>query len=894
MLRQSAESGGREPAKRQVPGLAARPGERAEARLRPRGARPGRSASGLCRAAIAFAAACTAACGGGGGGDGGAPPNPPVLSVSPASLEITATVGGDPAEVAFKISNTGGGTLSFDASADNENLALAPESGSVAGGASATVNATWTCRSAGTHTATARVTGAGRAASVSLSAECRPASSVFDYADGPQLPPGAEVPTPWHMTNVQVNFTSIPDNFDTFCTTFRIEGEVAEGIRFYFSPFNSSINKLSLYGGLQTYYDGRGTGGSFEVRGRGGIFSRWEERDTGAIRRADGGLIESSGHEGNFISVRNDFAWGEGRYRQCLVRSDQVAGDPLPGSYAASDIAFAWNRGKYAHTWVRMEATNLDSGATMVIGALAFPGRTLKLPARNILFAEMYGNPNPFPVRDVPAMTLTIENFQLDDKDLPYALVRETTNPIPETGLEPIMTRARFNADSKEIRVQLGDFTGRFGKVTTDLLPAGLAIESVGLVSADGEKYVLAVWDGREVTTGQLPGAPVNLRADTVDNGEIGSVRLRLRGAVNFSRLVNGKPYLLSAPSEGLWLPAGDYRITVTPYPRPDGQGIAGKSYDVNFTLSRGPAPAGIINGRLLAHLEAALETPLSAYNIARQLAPLETLAVRAGGVADLDGLQYATNLRSLRLPGNRIADLSALSSLSRLEELDLSGNRIENIVTLGELAALRRLDLSNNRIAEIAPLASLPDIEQLNVSGNRIAGLEALAGMTTLKRLELARNNARNLAPLASLTELEALDLSGNRASDLAPLAALIGLRQLKANANAISGLAPLAGLVNLRHLAVSGNRAADLAPLAGLQNLTRLEASDNRIARVDPLSGLPALAWLELDGNRIRDLRPLAGLTGLRALDIRRNEVRDFTPLDESVNRGLQLIGP
>ena len=845
-------------------------------------------------ATIALAAAWSVACGGGGGGDGSPPASPPALSVSPSTLDIRATVGGDPAEVTFEVSNTGGGTLSFSASADDEDLALDPESGSVAAGASATVNINYTCRSEGTRTDTVRVTGAGRTVSVSLHAECRPASSVFRYTDGPQLPPGTEVATPWHMTNVQVNFTGIPDDFDTFCTTFRIEGEVAEGIRFYFSPFNSKINKLALYGGLQTYYDGRGTDGNFEFRNRGGIFSRWDERDTGAITRADGGLIESSGHEGDFISVRNDFAWDEGRYRQCLVKSDETAGDPLPDSYEATDIAFAWDRGKYAHTWVRMEVTDLDSGVTSFIGALAFPGRTLKLHGNNVLFAEMYGHPNPFPARDVPAMTFTIENFQVNGEDLPYSRVFETTNPIPETGREPIMTRARYNADRKEIRMEVGNFTGRFGKVATELMPAGRAIESIGLVSADGEKYVLALWDGREITTGQLPAARINLRADPVDAGQIGSVRLQLRGPVDLSRIANGKPYLLSAGSEGFWLPAGDYQVTATPYAEADGQGTQGTAYDINFTLSRGAASARIRSASLLAHLEAALETPLSAHNIASELAPLEALAVPAGGVVDLEGLQYATNLRALRLPGNRIADLSALSGLSRLEALDLSGNRIENIGPLRELTALRRLDLSHNRIAEIAPLASLPAIEQLNVSGNRVADLEVLSGMTTLRKLELARNNARNLAPLASLAELEALDISGNGANDLAPLSALIALRQLKANANAISDLSPLAGLLNLRHLAVSGNQAADLAPLAALQNLTRLEANGNRIARVDPLSGLPALAWLELDGNRIRDLRPLAGLQELRVLHVRANNVRNLRPLDDSLRRGLQLIGP
>lgn len=219
-----------------------------------------------------------------------------------------------------------------------------------------------------------------RTITVAVTAECAGSPGdghSFVCPDGPQLPANAAVPTPWHMTQVGVELNGMPDEIESFCTTFRIDGEVDSNVNFYFSPFNCNINELPFYGGIQTHIDGLNPDGEFVRRERGAIFSRWEERDTDATRAASGGLHQSLGNEGDFISVRNDFRWGGGRYRLCLLKADTVEGDPLPEDFTAEDIAFSW--GTYAHTWIRMEVTNLASGETALVGALAFPGDSLAI-----------------------------------------------------------------------------------------------------------------------------------------------------------------------------------------------------------------------------------------------------------------------------------------------------------------------------------------------------------------------------------------------------------------------------------------------------------------------------------------------------------------------------------
>ena len=716
-------------------------------------------------------------------------------------------------------------------------------------------------------------------------------AAAFPYADGPQLPPDTRVRTAWHMADVWVDLDHAPGDFETFCITFRIEGETADDVNFYFAPFNGAINQLTFYGGIQTHINGLRPDGRFVARDKGAIFSRWRERDTDAIMAAPGGLYRSLGSEGDFISVRNDFAWGQGRYRLCLRKSDLVEGDPLPENYDADDIAMSW--GRYEHTWVRMEATDLSSNDTTFIGALAVPGKTLALRRRNALFAEIYGRPSPFPAERVPDLKIAVENFQLNGETLSYRTVTSFSNTIPGNGAEPNMTRILYAQDDREINIELGRFSGRFGRIARFVYPSQPAVESVGLVTAEDRNYILAIWDERELQTGQLPSGRFNIRADPVDPGEVASVRLELKGPVSLSRLTNEAPYLLSNDAEGFSLPEGDYRITVTPYSKPDGGGVLGVTLDSEFSVSSAPLPTRIDDDNLLTHIASALDATLTEDNIAKEMERLESLVVSGAGIANLDGLELAGNLSVLKLPDNRIKDLSPLSRLSNLVELDLSRNRIDNVTPLCDLTRLRCLNVSDNRISDFHPLAGIEKLEHLNASGNELSSLASLAGLTTLTHLEVASNEVRKLGPLAALASLEVLDLSANQVESLGPLAGLIALRELHAKANMISELGPLAGLINLERLEISRNRISELGPLAGMSQLMFLAANDNRLFRLDPLSGLLALERLELDSNWLTSVAPLAGLNQLSVLQVRHNRIYDFTPLDPLVEQGLQVIG-
>ena len=69
----------------------------------------------------------------------------------------------------------------------------------------------------------------------------------------------------------------------------------------------------------------------------------------------------------------------------------------------------------------------------------------------------------------------------------------------------------------------------------------------------------------------------------------------------------------------------------------------------------------------------------------ASDLAALTSLVAKSDGIADVDGLEFATNLTSLDLRGNNITDITPLSGLMNLVELDLRGNELD--VTAGSSA---------------------------------------------------------------------------------------------------------------------------------------------------------------------------------------------------------------
>ena len=175
--------------------------------------------------------------------------------------------------------------------------------------------------------------------------------------------------------------------------------------------------------------------------------------------------------------------------------------------------------------------------------------------------------------------------------------------------------------------------------------------------------------------------------------------------------------------------------------------------------------------------------------------------------VEDLSGLEHASGLQILELPGNAISDLSVLSELVNLVLLDMSDNSIVDIEPLVGLTALRTLDLSGNAVEDIEALAGLTGLTVLDLADNTVADIEALAGLTGLAWLNLSGNAVEDIEVLAGLTALGTLFLSGNAVEDIEALAGLTGLTVLDLADNAVVDIEPLAALASPLELNLKGN---------------------------------------------------------------------------------------
>jgi len=211
---------------------------------------------------------------------------------------------------------------------------------------------------------------------------------------------------PWHLTDVywKPARTVVCERFSVDVT---IEGEIPEGLPLYIAPFGGgegcTVNGVQCYGGLQTRPDG-GNRGDRYVRPLGMpgfIFSRWGERSFDALRMAADGACQSSGHEGDFISVRVRHAWKPGRYRYELRGLDRetVTGQP--------------NR------WVGVFVHDLDADREVYTGSIRFPGDALVMGQTLTSFVEIYGA--PLTTDRVPPLKITIGGHLADGKPVEIA-----------------------------------------------------------------------------------------------------------------------------------------------------------------------------------------------------------------------------------------------------------------------------------------------------------------------------------------------------------------------------------------------------------------------------------------------------------------------------------------
>ncbi len=195
-------------------------------------------------------------------------------------------------------------------------------------------------------------------------------------------------PMPWHLVDTWWDIGQ-DQPFESLAVEVTISDDVPASVNLYIAPVGlGRLSKTDFYGGIQTNADGY-TKKEPKLRtiGPGFLFSMWGERSPEAIRPSEGGFFQSSGHEGDFVSVRRPFAWKKGKYTYRLVRMDTELINEKP------------------HTWVGAFVYSHEKDENLFIGALRFKGDKLILERKIANFVEVYGARKP--VSDIPKLTVT-------------------------------------------------------------------------------------------------------------------------------------------------------------------------------------------------------------------------------------------------------------------------------------------------------------------------------------------------------------------------------------------------------------------------------------------------------------------------------------------------------
>ncbi len=183
---------------------------------------------------------------------------------------------------------------------------------------------------------------------------------------------------PWHLADIWWTLPQedVADDFQNIEIDVTIRGELDDGLRLYIAPFGlGQLSQTKFYGGMQTHMVAQTKASERRQDiGRGGIFSMWGEREFDAIRPAEGGFMESSGHEGDFISIRRKVNWSQGKYTCRLQVMEEVVADEKPFSWVGYFI--------YDH----------QKDEQIYCGSLRFPGHDLKLDKAVAGFVEIFGN----------------------------------------------------------------------------------------------------------------------------------------------------------------------------------------------------------------------------------------------------------------------------------------------------------------------------------------------------------------------------------------------------------------------------------------------------------------------------------------------------------------------
>lgn len=304
-----------------------------------------------------------------------------------------------------------------------------------------------------------------------------------------------------------------------------------------------------------------------------------------------------------------------------------------------------------------------------------------------------------------------------------------------------------------------------------------------------------------------------------------------------------------------------------------------------------GQTKVAFVDGNLERAIRDHLQKPVGDLT-KEDLSKLTILTAPNYRIADLSGLEAASNLTDLNVMQNDITNVTAISGLPQLVCLVLSENRLQNLTPILGLTNLSRLFLDLNHLEAVPQFGTMPRLTELSLAYNHIRDPAPLRQLTSLRYLNLAENPISNLAPFCQMTNLQELNIANVGITNASELSCFSHLLSLHVSGTPISDWRPLAGLTNLQDLALTIRPGCDWAPIAALTNLTGLGITDASLTNAAWLGNLSRLTTLVFGGCSFNSLEWLGELESLKYLQFTSSSLPEFPSLPGLTNFSFLIL--
>ncbi len=180
-------------------------------------------------------------------------------------------------------------------------------------------------------------------------------------------------------------------------------------------------------------------------------------------------------------------------------------------------------------------------------------------------------------------------------------------------------------------------------------------------------------------------------------------------------------------------------------------------------------------------------------------------LTINEAGVKNLEGLEYALELREFSLLRETVDSLEPLKHLNQLERLTIRYSEIEQLpIEFSSDVNLNHISITGTIVEDVSFVENMTNLDHMTISDGGIKDISALKNLVNIEQLNFRGNEIEDISSLSEMHNLEILNLQGNQVSTISALSELESLNDVTISYNPVYNLEPLMTLPSLETVIV------------------------------------------------------------------------------------------